>query len=100
DLFIALEGFLELAPAFLAAGLVARQHSFAERGFNPFEIDLDGVADLDLGHPAGTREFPHWNAALGLQSNIDDRDIPFDGDNGAFDDRTLLQMTVTEGFID
>ena len=48
-LFVVLEGLFELAPAFLAARLVAREHGFAERIFNPFEIDLDGIADLDLG---------------------------------------------------
>src|SRR5262249_12122828 len=100
DLFIVLEGLLELAPAFLAARLVARQHGFAERIFDPFEIDLDGVADLDLGRAARTGEFPQCDAALGLQPDIDDRDLAFDGDDRALDDRTFLQMAVTERFID
>src|SRR5262249_42252390 len=100
DLFIVLEGLLELAPAFLAARLVARQHRLAERVFDPFEIDLDGVADLDLSRAARTGEFPQCDAAFGLQPDIDHRDLAFDGNDRAFDDRTFLQMAVTERFID
>src|SRR4029077_14402799 len=81
DLFVVLESLLELAPALLAARLVARQHGFAERVFDPFEIDLDGVADLDLGRAARTGEFPQGDAAFRLQPDIDDRDLAFNGDN-------------------
>ena len=46
DAGLFVEGALELDPAFLAAGLVARQHGFAQRVLDPLEIDLDLVADL------------------------------------------------------
>ncbi len=48
DLLVVLERLLELAPAFLAARLVARQDGFAERVLDALEIDLDLVADLEL----------------------------------------------------
>src|SRR4029077_486396 len=43
DLFVVLERLFELAPAFLAARLVARQHGFTKGIFDAFEIDFDGV---------------------------------------------------------
>ena len=48
DLLVVVEGLLELAPAFLAPRLVARQHGFAERVLDALQIDLDVVADLEL----------------------------------------------------
>src|SRR6202042_577914 len=45
DLLVVVEGLLELAPAFLAARLVARQHGFAERILDAVEEHLDDVAD-------------------------------------------------------
>ena len=68
DLFVVLERLFELAPAFLAARLVAREHGFAERVLDPLEIDLDGIADLDFGGAAGPGEFAQRNAAFGLQA--------------------------------
>ncbi len=47
NLLVGVERLLELAPAFFAARLVARQHGFAERVLDALEIDLDLVADLD-----------------------------------------------------
>src|SRR5580700_6067423 len=66
DLFVVLERLLELAPAFLAARLVARQHGFTKGIFDAFEIDLNGVADLDLGIAAGPGKFAQRHAAFGL----------------------------------
>ena len=66
DLFVVLERFFELAPAFLAARLVAREHRLAERVLDTLEIDLDGIADFDFGGAAGPGEFFQRNAAFGL----------------------------------
>src|SRR3954454_24136205 len=41
DLFVVLEGLLQLAPALLATRLVARQHGFAEGILNAIEEHLD-----------------------------------------------------------
>src|SRR4051812_23149037 len=49
DLLVGLERFLQLAPAFLAARLVAREHGIAKRVLDALEINLDLVADLQLG---------------------------------------------------
>ena len=49
------EGLLEADPAFLAAGLVARQHGFAERVLDALQIDLDLVADIHV-----RRACPAW----------------------------------------
>ena len=80
------EGLFELAPAFLAPRLVARQHRFAERVLDALEIDLDRVADLDVGLPAGRREFAHRHAAFGLGADVDDGHVLFDTDDLALDD--------------
>src|SRR6202046_3908668 len=57
DLLVIVEGLLELAPAFLAARLVARQHGFAERILDAIEEHLDLVADLEFAFAAGSCEF-------------------------------------------
>src|SRR6202035_3117340 len=92
DLLVALERLLELAPAFLATRLVAREDRFAERVLDPLQIDLDGIADLELVRPAGPGEFAQRHATLGLQADVDDGDILLDADDGPLDDRSLLQV--------
>ena len=81
-----LERLLELAPALLAARLVAREHRLAERVLDALQIDLDGVADLDLGLPAGSGELAQRDAAFGLRADVDDREVLLDADDGALDD--------------
>ena len=94
DLLVVLEGLLELAPALLAARLVARQHGLAERILDPLEIDLDGVADLDFALAAGPGEFAQRHAAFGLQADVDDGHVLLDRDDGALDDGAFLQIAV------
>src|SRR4030095_16742481 len=72
DLFVAVKGLFQLAPALLASRLVAREHGFAERVFRPLEIDLDRIADLVVRLPARPREFAQRDAALGLGPDVDD----------------------------
>ena len=96
------EGALELAPAFLAARLVARQHGFAERVLDALEIDLDLVADRDLGRDARHGEFFERHAAFGLQADIDHGEIVFDrhdraGDDGAFGRRAADEALFQHG---
>jgi hypothetical protein len=55
---LGVEGLLELVPALLAAGLLARQHGLAERVLDALEIDLDLVADLELGRRGPARRIP------------------------------------------
>ena len=77
DLLLGVEGLLELAPAFLAARLVARQHRFTERVLDALEIDLDLVADLEIVCRPGAREFAQRDAAFGLEADVDDGECPF-----------------------
>ena len=81
DLLVGLERLFELAPAFFAARLVARQHGFAERVLDPLEIDLDLVADLEFVRAAGAGKFAQRDAAFHLQADVDDRHVLFDGDD-------------------
>ena len=93
DLLLLLEGLLELDPAFLAPRLVARDHSLTERVLDALQVDLDLVADAGQLVPAVVGEFLHRHAALGLQTEVDHRDILLDGDDDTLDDRTF------EGFV-
>ena len=100
NLLVVVEGLLELAPAFLAARLVARQHGFAERIFDAVEEHLDLVADLEIGLAAGTVEFAKRHAAFGLEADVDDGHVFFNRDNNALDDGAFLQIAACEGFIE
>ena len=100
DLLVALERLLELAPALLAARLVTRQDGFAERVLDALQIDLDGVADLDLGLPAGARELAQRDAAFGLRADVDDRKVLLDADDLALDDGAFRRAALGERFLE
>ena len=72
---------LEPDPAFLAAGLLARQHGLAERVLDALQIDLDLVAGLQLPVLAADAEFLQRHAALDLQADVDDGEVLLDGDD-------------------
>ena len=95
---LALESLFELDPALLAARLVARDDGFAERVFDAFEIDFDFIADPGAAIAAMAGEFLERHAALGLQTDIDDGDILFDGDDTALDDRTFESLVLAIAF--
>ena len=96
----AVERLLQLAPAFLAPRLVARQHRLAERVFDPLEINFDIVADLEVGLPSGAGEFTQGHASFGLQTDVDDGEFLFDADDLALDDGTFLQVSAAKGFFE
>ena len=100
DLLVALERLLELAPALLAARLVARQDGFAERVLDALEIDLDGVADLDLGLAAGARELAQRDAAFRLRAHVDDRKVLLDADDLALDDGAFRRAALGERLLE
>ena len=100
DLLVVVERLLELAPAFLAARLVARQHGFAERILDAVEEHLDLVADLEIAFAAGPGEFAQRHAAFGLQADVDDGHVLFNRNHLALDDGAFLQMTIAERFLD
>ena len=100
DLLVGLEGLLELAPAFLAPRLVARQHRLAERVLDALQVDFDGVADLDFVGAARGRELAERDAAFGLRADVDDGEVLLDADNGPFDDGPFLQSAAAERFVE
>ena len=97
DLLVLAEGFLELHPALFAPGLFAGEHRLAERVLDALEIDLDDIADLEARLPPGDPEFLDRDPALGLQADIDDREILLDADDGPFYDAALDQRVGFEG---
>ena len=99
-LLVVVEGLLELAPAFLAARLVARQHGLAERIFDAVEKHLDLVADLEFAFAAGPCEFAQRHAAFGLQADVDDGHVLLDRNNGALDDGAFLQVAAGKGLVE
>jgi hypothetical protein len=57
--------------------------------FDALQIDLDGVADLDLGGLARLGEFLGRDLAFGLEADVDDRKVVFDGNDLALDHRAF-----------
>ena len=100
NLFLFLESLFELDPAFLAPRLVARDDRLAERVLDPLEIDLDLVADGELAFAPGPLKFLERHAAFGLQTEIDDGDVFFDGDDAALDDRPLESFVLAIAFVE
>ena len=94
DALIRLEALLQQGPRFLAARLLARELRFAVLVFHPLEIDLDGVAGLDLRLPARRGKFAQRDAAFRFQADIDQHRIVFDGEHPAFDDGSFNPLAV------
>ncbi len=99
-LLVIVEGLFQLAPAFLAARLVARQHGFAERIFDTVEEHLDHVADLEFAFAAGPGEFAQRHAAFGLEADVNDGHVLLDRNNGALDDGAFLKVAAGERLVE
>src|SRR5262245_20634077 len=99
DLFVAVERLFQLAPALLAARLVAREHGFPERVLHPLEVNFDRIADLDVCLPARTREFAQRQPPFGLGPDVDDGEVLLDRDDRSLDHGAFLRTTVGEGFF-
>src|SRR5467141_205243 len=99
-LLVVVESLLELAPAFLAARLVARQHGFAERVLDTVEKHLDLVADLEFAFLAGSCEFTQRHAAFGLQADVDDGHVLLNRNNDALDDGAFLQIAAGKALVE
>src|ERR1700733_697880 len=99
-LLVVVEGLLELAPAFLAARLVARQHGFAECILDAVEKYLNLVTDLEFAFFAGSCEFTQRHAAFGLQADVDDGHVLLDRNNDALDDGAFLQIAAGKGLVE
>src|SRR5215203_727827 len=100
NLLVVVEGLLELAPAFLAARLVARQHGFAERILDSVEEHLDLVPDLEFAVLAGSCEFTQRHTAFGLEADVDDGHVLLDRNNDALDDGAFLQIAAGKALVE
>jgi hypothetical protein len=70
--------FSSLSHGGFAARAVARQHRFAGRILDPVDIDLDLIADLELGLLARSCELAQRDAALRLQADVDHGHVVLD----------------------
>src|SRR6185312_8273215 len=100
NLLVVVEGLLQLAPAFLAARLVARQHGLTERILDALQVDLDDVADLDLGLAARRGELAQRDTAFGLGADVDDGEVLLDADDRALHDSPFLRAALGEGLFE
>ena len=92
---------LELVPGGLAAGAVAAEHRLALDVLDAVDIDLDLVADLDLGLLARRGELAQRDAAFRLQADVDDGHVVLDRGDGALDDPAFEAFILAaEGFVE
>ncbi len=97
DLLAGVELDLELDPALLAARLVARQDGFAQRVLDALDVDVDDVADLQGGLAALLAEFLEGDAALDLQTGVDDGHVLLDRDDRSLDHGAFGDIVLMEG---
>src|SRR4029079_11830893 len=93
DAVAGLEFLFKLVPGGLAARAVARQHRFALRVLDAVDINLDFVADLELGLLARCRKLAQRDSALALQADVDHGHVILDAAEDA------LQRVAFEGFV-
>ena len=100
DPVVRLKALLELGPGLLAPRLLARQLGLPVLVLHPLEVDLDGVAHMDLGLRASGGELLQRNAALRFQADIDQHGVVLDRDDPALDDGTFETGDDPERFIE
>ena len=86
----------ELVPRGLAASAVARQHRLAVHVLDTIDIDLDLVADLELGLLTGCGELAQRHAAFGLEADVDHGQVVLDSRHRAEDDAALEAVGAAE----
>jgi hypothetical protein len=92
-------GLFQTVPGFLAAGLLTADLGFATSVLDAVQIDLDGVAHVDVGLLTGVGEFFQVDAAFHLVADIDDGLARLDRDDLAFDDSALFGGVDLEAFL-
>jgi hypothetical protein len=86
-------------PRRLRGGHLVADHGLAARVLDAAQIDLDLVADFDLGRFARACEFLEVDPAFHLVADIDDGLSRLDGDDLALDDRPLVGRVDFEAFV-
>ena len=97
---VCLKALFELGPRLLASRLLARQLGLAVLVLHPLEVDLDGVADMEVGLVAAGSELLQRHAAFRFEADIDQHGIVFDSDDPALDDRAFETVDHAQGFIE
>jgi hypothetical protein len=92
-------GLLEVGPGLLAASLLARQHDGPVPVLVALDIELDDIADGDLGLLAGGRELLERDAAFALEADIDDDRVIGDPKNAARDDGPVEAGVAAESLV-
>ena len=100
DAHLRFERLLERGPGLLAAGLLARQHDRAVTVLVPLDEQLDDVAGLHFRLGAGRAEFLEGNAALALQTDIDDGEFVGQANDAASDDGAVKAAVLAEGLVE
>ena len=90
---------LEPVPALLAARLVAAEDGLAAAVLEALDIDVDPVADPDLGRLAVGAELLERHPAFGLQPDVDHHLVIVDIDHGTLDDGTFESAVRAELLI-
>ena len=94
------EALFQARPGFFAARLLAADDSVAQRVLDAVEIDFDDVAGLRLARAVIDQEFAERNAAFGLEANVDNDKVVFEGDDGGRNNAALDHAALAEAFIE
>ena len=81
DLLAGVELLLKLGPAILAARFLAAEHGLAGGILDALDVDFHLVANPDGGRLPRHCEFFKRDAAFGFETDVDNREILFDGDD-------------------
>ena len=100
DALVVAEGLLELVPRLLPAGLFPTQHRLAVFVLHTLDIDVDHIADLDLGRLARLGEFLQRHPPLGFEPDVDQRHVVLDVDHDSFDDPALEALGIAQGLLE
>ena len=86
----------ELDPALFTTGLFTAQNGFASGVLDAVNIDLDDRANNDQAITASSTKFLERNTTFGLQTDVDDRQVFFDRNDGAFDNGAFKRLVINE----
>ena len=101
DRLVAGVDLFQAGPGFLAAGLVAADDRLAHGVLEALEEDLDLVADLQRGLAVIVEaELLQKDAALGLETDVDDREVLLDRRHAALDHRTFGEITAGHALVE
>jgi hypothetical protein len=100
DPFVVSKGLFKLGPGFFALGLVARDQGLAVLVLHAFEVNLDGIPDLDFRCTSLFGKFLQGHPTFGFQADVDDRGVAFDRDHGAAEHAAFEARDLSQGFVE